>query len=104
MGTGNLDSAIYFTGPNMKPSRILDIQYQQSSRWSGNEKKPYKKVALRKKWVAWLDERTIKPEYSDGEIDDVKQWCETFRMKESELDNALSRRDWRTNMRRGVNY
>lgn len=104
MGSGNLDSALYFTGPNMKRSRILNIQYQLSSLLSGNAKKLYKKVFLRKKWIAWLDERTISPEYSDQEIDDIKEWCETFRMNASDLDSALSRRNWRTNMRKSVNY
>lgn len=40
-GTGQLDSAIYFSGPNTNKGRVLDLKHQKGT------KKLYKKVALR---------------------------------------------------------
>ena len=102
MGTGSLDSAIYFTGPNMNRSRVLDIKYQASGR--GSQKKLYKKVALREKWVARLDENTVRPKYDRAYVESIKRWCHTFKMTEDELDNALSKKGWRSSMRKGVNF
>ena len=102
MGSGNLDSAVYFSGPNMNRGRVLDLKYKQSL---GPEKRPYKKVALREKWVRWLESRTLKPSYSDIQVEEVVQWCESFRMSRSDLDTALGRRGyWRKDMRTGVGH
>ena len=101
-GTGNLDSAIYFTGPNMDRSRMLNIKYQASGR--GPQKKLYKKVALREKWDARLDENTVHSTYEPAYVEDVKRWCHTFKMTEEELDDALSKKGWRSSMRKGANF
>ena len=99
MGTGNLDSAIYFTGPNMNRSRVIDILYQR-----GAKRKMYKKADLREKWVKRLEENTITPVFDTKHIEGIKQWCKEFRMNADDLDTALSRRTWRANMRRATNY
>ena len=46
MGTSQLDSAIYFTGPNMNKGRILHIKYKRNNNHNDHM---YKKVALREK-------------------------------------------------------
>jgi len=102
MGTGNLDSAIYFTGKNMNKARVLDIKYQRSC--TNANKKMYKKVALREKWVDRLERNTIRPIYTTEYIEDIKQWCREFRMSTDDLDMALSNRTWRENMKRATNY
>lgn len=93
-----LDSALYFAGPNMNQYRVLDTTLKR------DKATPYKKVALRERWVQHLDEHTVKPNHDAGKIKEIKQWCKTFRMKQEELDKALSRRHWRKNMRKGINY
>ena len=103
MGSGNLDSALYFSGPNMNRSRVLDIKYQKSS-YGQREKKMYKKVGLREKWVAHLESKTERPVYTKTETEDLVKWSSQFRIEIGQLDEALSRRNWRTNMKDGVDY
>ena len=103
MGTGSLDSALYFSGPNMSRSRVLDLKHQKSLS-AGGQKKLYKKVELREKWVSHLETKTIRPVYTEKEARHLIHWCKTFRMSMEELDEALSRREWRINMRKGVNF
>jgi hypothetical protein len=101
MGTGQLDSAIYFTGPNMNKARILNMKYKKNN---NHKDKMYKKVALREKWVARLEQNTIRPKYSDDYINNIKRWCHEFRMDKKQLDTALANKAWRTSMRRATNY
>lgn len=103
IGTGNdLDSALYFTGLNLNRGRLLDIKYQAST--SGSQKKMYKKVALREKWVKRLELNTHHPRYSNKDVEDIKLWCRTFRMSKDDLDKALSNKEWRHNCRKQINY
>ena len=97
-----LDSAMYFTGPNMDKSRVLDIKHKLSG--SGSTKQLYKKVALREKWVARLDENTLRPEHGAAFVQEVREWTGSFQMSKDELGEALSKRAWRRNMRKGLNY
>lgn len=108
MGTGDtsahkrsMDSAIYFTGPNMNKGRILDIKYKQSI---VGKRELYKKVALRDKWVARLEHNMVKPSYEQQYIDEIKQWCDGFRMNTEELEQALANKEWRTSLKRTTNY
>ena len=101
MGTGNLDSAIYFTGPNMNKGRVLDIKHQQSAT---GIRKLYKKIALREKWMARLEKNMIRPNYTTEYIEDVKNWCHQYRMSTKELDKVLAKRNWRELSRRATNY
>lgn len=101
MGTGHLDSAIYFTGPNMNKGRVLNMKYQKSGT---GDKKLYKKVQLREKWVARLEKNMVRPTYTAAHINDIKQWCHTFRMSAEQLDMALAKRDWRVTSLRSTNY
>lgn len=100
-GTGQLDSAIYFTGPNMNRARVMDIKYLKSNT---GKKKKYKKVTLREKWVERLEQNMIRPKYSKDYINYIKKWCHEFTMTKAELDAALAKKTWRTSMRRATNY
>ena len=52
VGTGALDSAIYFTGTNMTRHRVMNLTKQRDGATT------YKKVMLRDAWVKHLDENT----------------------------------------------
>ena len=66
MGTGALDSAVYFTGANMNRHRVMNLTVQRDGK-----KTPYKKVELRTKWVARLDENTMTLEWTEEEKDEL---------------------------------
>ena len=90
-GTGNRDSALYFSGQNMNTFRVINLRLQRDG------KTPYKKVRLRDKWVKRLEENTITPKWTESQKKELKAWAKTFRMSIDELEEALSRRKWRKN-------
>jgi len=84
-----LNSALYFTGPNMNRYRVLNLKYQRDG------KTEYKKVELRGKWVQRLENNTVKRTWTKEEEADLLQWAETFRMSRECLDGALASKEWR---------
>ena len=88
-GTGNLDSAIYFSGHDMNIYRVIGLKYQRDGTT------PYKKVQLREKWIKRLDDNTIKPQWNKKEREELTRWAKTFRMNTSELEEMLSKKEWR---------
>ena len=96
-GTGELNSAVYFTGTNMNRHRVLNLTKQRDGI------KTYKKVELRKAWIERLDENTIDLEYTEEERDELLEWARTFRMTTEELEECLSRSLWRTNLKKTNN-
>ena len=97
MGTGALDSAIYFTGANMNRHRVMNLTVQRDG------KTPYKKVELRTKWVARLDENTMTLEWTEEEKDELLAWAKKFKMTTQELEEALSNKMWRKGLIRSRN-
>lgn len=97
-GTGNLDSAIYFRGMNMNRARVMNMTKQRDG------KTTYKKVALRDKWIKHLENHTVKPKRTDEIKKELLLWCKEFKMSKQELDEALSRRPWRSNMMKATSY
>lgn len=91
-GTGALDSAIYFTGANMNRHRIMNLTVQRDG------KTPYKKVELRTKWIARLDENTIALEWTEEEKAELLAWAEEFKMTTQDLEEALSNKSWRKSL------
>ena len=104
-GSGELlDSALFFTGTNMGTHRVLNLKHQKIPGRAG-EKRLYRKVALREKWVKHLDRNTDNQPLQEDEASTIKAWCKEFRMNLKDLDEALARRTWRHNMKSGVaNY
>jgi hypothetical protein len=98
VGTGHLDSAIYFSGPNMNRGRVLDLKYQKGT------KKLYKKVALREAWVQRLETKTVRPKYSQAVIDEVTRWGENTCLTKDQLDKALASKAWRLHGKKSVRY
>ena len=98
VGTGHLDSAIYFSGPNMNRGRVLDLKYQKGT------KKLYKKAALREAWVQRLETKTVRPKHSQAVIDEVTSWAESTRTTKEQLDEALARQAWRLQSKKSVSY
>lgn len=96
IGTGNLDSALYFTGPNANRYRFLDMKFQKNQ----HQEKPkmYKKVELREKWVQRLEANTLRPILTREQLNDAVHWSHVFRMSQTELDDALANRQWRHSM------
>lgn len=94
-GTGNMDSAMYFSGQEMNTHRVLSLKYQRDGTT------PYKKVQLREKWIERLDKHTIviRPQWSTKEKEELVRWAKTFRMSTSDLEIILSRKEWRTTKR-----
>ena len=93
IGTGNLDSALYFSGPNANRYRFMDVKYQKAT--NKGERQLYKKVQLRDKWVTHLEANTHRPSFTPEKVDEVITWCNAFTMDQQSLDNALSTRHWR---------
>ena len=87
-----MDSAVYWTGINMNKGRILNLTMQRD----GQTK--YKKVKLREKWVERLEKNTIKPHYSEQQINEIIDWSKEFKMDKSDLENALHNTQWRANI------
>jgi len=102
IGTGNNDSALYFTGPNLNKQRITDVKYKKKT--GAASRQMYKKVELREKWVARLEKSTHRPNFSTDQVHTMTQWCDNTAIDVHTLDEALARRHWRTNMKKGVNY
>lgn len=96
-GTGVLDSAIYFTGANMNRHRVMNLTVQRDG------KTPYKKVELRTKWVARLDENTMALDWTEEEKDELLAWAKKFKMTTQELEEALSNKMWRKGLIRSRN-
>ena len=71
MGTGQLDSAIYFTGPNMNKGRILNMKYKKNS--NHKDKMYVHKSSSQRKWVTRLEQNTVRPKYSDDYINNIKR-------------------------------
>ena len=92
IGSGLLDSALYFTGQNMNRYRVVNLRLQK------DEKTPYKKVRLRDAWVSHLDNNTVDLSWSEKEKRSILEWAAKFRMSLEELEFALSQRSWRKNM------
>ena len=93
-GTGELNSAVYFTGTNMNRHRVLNLTKKRDGYTM------YKKVELRKAWVERLDENTINLEFTDTERNELSEWAHTFRMTTEELEECLSKTLWRTNLKK----
>ena len=93
-GTGELNSAVYFTGTNMNRHRVLNLTKKRDGYTM------YKKVELRKAWVERLDENTINLEFTDTERNELSEWARTFRMTTEELEECLSKTLWRTNLKK----
>ena len=89
-GTGNLDSAIYFSGQDMNTYRVTGLKYQRDGVTL------YKKVQLREKWIERLDKNTIKPSWEKRQKEDLIKWAKTFRMSTIDLEIILSTREWRS--------
>ena len=89
-GTGNLDSAIYFSGQDMNTYRVTGLKYQRDGVTL------YKKVQLREKWIERLDKNTIKPSWEKRQKEDLIKWAKTFRMSTIDLEIMLSTREWRS--------
>jgi hypothetical protein len=66
-------SALFFDGPNVTPSRFMNI----TQRLDG--KGAYKKVILRKRWVDHLKRNLLNLTYTRQESQDLFLWAETFR-------------------------
>jgi hypothetical protein len=62
-----MSSAIYFTGENMSPDRILNIT-------KGANNQYFKRVQLRNQWVHLLNEHVQTSGMSESEIMDVLSW------------------------------
>lgn len=93
-----LDSAIYFTGHNMTRHRVLNLTLKKT----GEE---YKKVKLRKKWVARLENNTETMQLAPGDTpESVLEWCKNFRMSKGALDKAISNWTWRKHLNKDLNY
>lgn len=101
-GTGHNDSALYFTGPNLNKQRITDIKYKKAM--STGSRQMYKKVALREKWVQRLESHTYRPDLTPFQVNNMQQWCNKTTLNVQTLDKALSRKGWRKNMCKDVNY
>ena len=85
-----LNSALYFTGPNMNRHRIMNLKFKRDG------KKEYKKVELRGKWVKRLENNTEKRTWTKKETEELLHWAKTFRMQRNQLDDALASKEWRT--------
>lgn len=71
---GNImDSALYFTGGHMRPSRILDIRKKCDG------KGDYKKVVARTKWVQYLQKNLLVPATSQEKARAVFDWADRHR-------------------------
>lgn len=92
MGTGSLDSALYFTGRNMNRYRVLNLKLKR------DDKTPYKKVRLRDSWVAHLDANTVILSWTEEEKRSLLDWANTFTMSTSDLEKALTQKNWRKSM------
>ena len=93
-GTGQLDSAVYFTGPNMNRHRILNLTKQRDGTTF------YKKVQLRNAWIQRLNENTTNVEFTTEERKELLQWARTYKMTTEELEKNLSKRAWRKNLKK----
>ena len=62
-----MSSAIYFTGENMKPDRILNIT-------KGVNNHEFKRVVLRNKWVRHLNKHIHTSGMSHAEKMDIISW------------------------------
>ena len=89
VGTGALDSAIYFTGTNMNRHRVMNLTKQRDGATT------YKKVTLRDAWVKRLDENTTELSYTNEEKNDLLKWARTFKMTTEDLEVCLSKKPWR---------
>ena len=90
-GTGNEDSALYFSGQNMNKFRVLNPTLQRDGVTQ------YKKVRLRSLWVKRLEENTITFNWTEERKKELMTWAKTFKMDVTTLEKALSRRKWRKN-------
>jgi hypothetical protein len=97
LGTGNLDSAIYFTGPHMRLHRILNLKLKRD----GEE---YKKVQQRSKWVEHIEKNTVHVTHDRCTINLINDWCLNQRITQQQLDDALANRTWRKHLVRDINY
>ena len=102
-GSNGLDSALFFTGPNMGRHRVTDIKLKRHLS-GGGAREQYKKVALREKWVEKLEQNTKRPAFLPAVLEETKEWCKKTLVTVDELDEALARRHWRSNMQKGTNY
>jgi hypothetical protein len=66
-----MSSAIYFTGENMTPDRILNIT-------KGANNHEFKRVVLRNQWVRFLNEHIQKSRMSDTEKNNILLWSKNF--------------------------
>jgi hypothetical protein len=66
-----MSSAIYFTGENMTPDRILNIT-------KGANNHEFKRVVLRNQWVRFLNEHIQKSRMSDKEKNNILLWSKNF--------------------------
>jgi GTPase SAR1 family protein len=66
-----MSSAIYFTGENMTPDRILNIT-------KGANKHEFKRVVLRHKWVRFLNDHVQTSRISDSEKTKILLWSKNF--------------------------
>ena len=82
----------------MTRHRVLNLTLKKT----GEE---YKKVKLRKKWVARLENNTETMQLAPGDTpESVLEWCKNFRMSRDALDKAISNRTWRKHLNKDLNY
>ena len=92
VGTGALDSAIYFTGTNMNRHRVMNLTKQRDG---GQPLLQESNDVLRDAWVKRLDENTIELNFTNEEKNDLLEWASTFRMTTEDLEVCLSKKSWR---------
>lgn len=73
-----MTSALFFDGPDMRPSRMLNITLRADG-------KIYRKVENRDKWVKFLESKTISSGIYGTEKDELFHWAKTFRPCKDEI-------------------
>jgi hypothetical protein len=74
-----MDSALYFIGPDMRPSRILNI----TKKTDGTT---YKKVLARSRWVQYLNKHVITPSITPRDTKAIFDWASNHRPDRRQIE------------------
>ena len=70
MPMDKMSSAIYFTGTNMTPERVMNIT-------SGAQNRQFKRPRLRNAWVKLLNSNTHDSNLTLAEQDEILRWADS---------------------------
>lgn len=79
-----MTSALYFVGPNMKKSRVMNLTI-------GKNGKTFKKVKLRQAFVEHLQKNTVKPTFTIYQRQHLFSWAKNTTFSQQDYSNMIAK-------------